>query len=621
MKVKKIKILCLWLPFAVLTIACQPVSLKEVDVLVIGGTTSGTSAGIQAARMGVTTLIVEETPWLGGMLTAAGVSGVDGNLHMPSGLWHEFREQLVERYGSNAALRTGWVSATLFEPFVGDSIFKEMVRKEKNLEVIYGYYPVSVQKNKNKVTGATFQNAQGTKLRVKAKITIDATDLGDGFAMAGAAYHLGMDSKLETGESNALPEANDMVQDLTWVAILKNYGIGADMTIDKPADYDAEHHHGCCGAGVENIDRTQMDCETMLNYGRLPNNKYMINWPIKGNDIYLNVVEMTHKQREVELQKAKNRTLGFVYYIQTELGLKHIGLADDEFSTSDKLAYMPYHREGRRLDGIVRFTYNHVKEPYNQRDMLYRTGISVGDYPVDHHHKTKPSPPNIEFLPVPSFCVPLGALIPEKIEGLIVSDKAISVTNLINGATRLQPVVFLTGQAAGVLAALSIINQQSPREIPVREVQQKLLDASAYIMPLFDVKPDDPNFLEIQRIAATGILKTQGEAFFWANRTWFHPDSSITTNDFFEGLKDYNYPVTGEQNDQPLTIGKCIEILSSLKGNDLTEELKNSWAKISSRPFEPDVIATKREVAVLLDRILNPFQLQIDHHGFLLCNR
>ncbi|GLL54192.1 hypothetical protein KUBF_18540 [Bacteroides finegoldii] len=51
----------------------------SVDVLIIGGGASGVTAGIQSARMGAATLIVEETEWLGGMLTSAGVSAVDGN--------------------------------------------------------------------------------------------------------------------------------------------------------------------------------------------------------------------------------------------------------------------------------------------------------------------------------------------------------------------------------------------------------------------------------------------------------------------------------------------------------------------------------------------------------------
>ena len=46
----------------------------EVDVLIVGGGTSGISAGISSARLGVSTLILEEYSWLGGMLTSAGVS-------------------------------------------------------------------------------------------------------------------------------------------------------------------------------------------------------------------------------------------------------------------------------------------------------------------------------------------------------------------------------------------------------------------------------------------------------------------------------------------------------------------------------------------------------------------
>ena len=68
---------------------------QKVDVLVVGGGASGTAAGIQSARMGVNTLIVEETAWLGGMLTSAGVSAVDGNYKLPSGIFGEFRDSLV----------------------------------------------------------------------------------------------------------------------------------------------------------------------------------------------------------------------------------------------------------------------------------------------------------------------------------------------------------------------------------------------------------------------------------------------------------------------------------------------------------------------------------------------
>ena len=79
--------------------ACTDTTRRTVDVLVIGGTTSGTSAAIAAAREGVSTLVVEPTPMLGGMLTAQGVSAIDGNDGLPSGFWNEFREALRRRSG------------------------------------------------------------------------------------------------------------------------------------------------------------------------------------------------------------------------------------------------------------------------------------------------------------------------------------------------------------------------------------------------------------------------------------------------------------------------------------------------------------------------------------------
>ncbi|GHT60288.1 hypothetical protein AGMMS50239_09000 [Bacteroidia bacterium] len=575
--------------------------VRQVDVLVIGGTTGGISAGLQSARLGVTTLIVEETSWLGGMITAAGVSATDGNHHLHSGIWNEFRQHLRDFYGGAEALATGWVSHTQFEPHIGDRIFKNMAAAEKNLQVVYGYYLVSVQKQENQVVGAIFENEQKEKLIVRAEIVIDATDLGDGLKMAGTAYRLGMDAKAETGEAIALDQANNIVQDLTWVAVLKDYGKGTDQTIPRPEGYDPRDFEGCCDLTV---DGNAINCEQMLNYGKLPHDKFMLNWPKKGNDIYLNVVELDRNARNEELKKAKNKTLCFVYHIQQTLGFTHYGLADDEFPSEDRLALIPYYREGRRLKGIVTLNYNHVEKPYQQPAPLYRTGISVGDYPVDHHHKCNPAAPDLYFLPVPSFNVPLGALIPESTDGLIVADKAISVTNLVNGSTRLQPCVLLTGQAAGALAALSVKNKMQARNIPVRQVQKTLLDAGAYIMPLFDVNPKDSYFMAAQRITATGIIRTTGEAYQWANRTWFYPDSVISVAEFTSGLHafDEKFPVVN--NTSFLTIRKLNDILSPfIKEPD---PIKSD---------HPDVFLQRKELAVLLDEYLKPFEREITHEG------
>ena len=73
----------------------------KYDVIIVGGGAGGTSAAIESSRNGAKTLLIEETDWLGGMLTSAGVSAVDGNYKLPSGFWGEFKDSLVSHYGSS----------------------------------------------------------------------------------------------------------------------------------------------------------------------------------------------------------------------------------------------------------------------------------------------------------------------------------------------------------------------------------------------------------------------------------------------------------------------------------------------------------------------------------------
>jgi len=602
----KFSVIVFILTFLGLTASASKDQNRQTSVLVIGGTTGGTSAGIQSARMNVPTIIVEETPWLGGMITAAGVSATDGNHELYSGIWEEFRTKLRAHYGGAAALATGWVSYTQFEPHIGDQIFKTMAGAEKQLSVIYGYHLTEILKKGKQVAGAIFENENRDRLKILAKVVIDATDLGDGLAMAGAAYDLGMEARTVTGEKCAPEKANDIIQDLTWAAILKDYGKGADKTIAKPRNYNPDLYKGAC---TSEDDAMLNDCQKMLNYGRLPNNKFMINWPIKGNDIYLNVVEMDWSQRKEALQPARDKTLGFIYYIQTELGFKHIGPADDEFPTADQLALVPYHREGRRLRGITRLTITDIMNRYDGQS-LYRAGISVGDYPVDHHHGCNPKAPEIHFPAVPSFNIPLGALIPEKIDGLIVADKAISVSNIINGATRLQPCVLLTGQAAGVIAALSVKNKQQARDINIHAVQQALLDANAYLMPLIDVNPTDKAFQAIQRVTVSGILKVKGESFQWANRSWFYPDSTVTVKVFSEGLKTFDTNEEVESDNSVLTLGKAADMLSKFLKRDLKLEIQGVWSSRMNRKSDENLPLTRRELSVLTDELIRPFKIK-----------
>ena len=215
-------------------ISCDDSS--EYDVIVVGGGSGGTSAAIQSARNGAKTLLIEETDWLGGMLTSAGVSAVDGNYKLPSGFWGEFKDSLVSHYGSLEALKTGWVSNTLFEPRVGNQILKSIAKNENNLKILFSTEVNSVTKLDFHKTEHYNFNVKSSKGNFSSKVLIDATELGDILPMIDEDYDLGMDSREMYGEDIAPEKNNDIIQDLTFVMILKNYN--KSVKIEKPKNYD-----------------------------------------------------------------------------------------------------------------------------------------------------------------------------------------------------------------------------------------------------------------------------------------------------------------------------------------------------------------------------------------------
>lgn len=597
------------------------------EVIIAGGGASGVMAGIQSARMGAKTLIVEETVWLGGMLSSAGVSAIDGNYELPSGLWEEFRQEIYAHYGGADSVKTGWVSHVMFEPHVAANILKKMVDKEEHLDIIFesrieklyrqdGFWQMSLTNPQNR--------------ELTAQVMIDATELGDLLPMVGESYDIGMDARERTNEEIAPIRANDIIQDMTYVAILEAYEKGENAKIEKPEAYDPSQFYCTC-AGIcdqDTVSRKLWDCEHMMSYGRLPNNRYMINWPIDGNDYYLNAIEWPVKERKIAFEKAKWHTKCYVYYLQNELGFEHIGVARDVFPTEDGFPMIPYHRESRRVRGKVQFTINDLARPYEQPSKLYRTGIAVGDYPVDHHHQAYPKHetlPDLHFYPVPSYSVPLGSLLPAKTKHLIVAEKSIAVTNLVNGTTRLQPVCILIGQAAGALAALSVDQDIPPDEVPVRQVQQALLESDTYLLPYADVDISDPGWKAVQKIGVTGILKGEGRNVGWKNYTYFHPDSMLTVESTRQGLEEFYQSELLCPKVDYATIEIVLDMLRQMQSYSISdgyspqlEDVQDIWRAQEWETPRLESRLSRKQWAVLLDELLDPFQVPLDHHGVLV---
>ena len=253
--------------------------------------------------------------------------------------------------------------------------------------------------------------------------------------------------------------------------------------------------------------------------------------------------------------------------------------------------------------------------------MLFR---SVGDYPVDHHHMRytgADSLPDLHFYPVPSYGLPLGTLIPEKGEGLIVAEKSISVSNLVNGTTRLQPVVLQIGQAAGTLAAISVKENLPLTDVSVRAIQNVLMEHNGYLMPFLDVPANDKLFHVFQRIGVTGILQGEGRNEGWTNQTWLRPEDPLLGTEL-KGVKELYPNVNWQETNKQVTVSEALKLIGNIVNIEkitlskpLSEIAKEIAAQYGLTVPEESSSISRGLFALWVDELLHPFEKDVDIFG------
>ncbi|WP_238019139.1 FAD-dependent oxidoreductase [Dactylosporangium sp. AC04546] len=492
----------------------------SADVLVVGGGLGGVAAALAALRAGRSVVLTEEFDWLGGQLTSQAVPPDEHSWVEQFGVtasYRALREGIRAYYRrhyplTDAARRwvhlnpgAGGVSRLCHEPAVAKAVIEAMLLPYQSggrLRILQPYKPVGADTDGDRVTAVTVAG-NGHDVTITARYVIDATETGELLPLTGTEYVTGFEAQAETGEPSAPAEAQPMNMQAVSVCFAIEH-VDGDHTIDKPQSYDFWRAYTPPFWGgpllsfrspsprtleigergftpnpdddplkVRADQRLDPGDGNLWTFRRIAARKLfregfyasditLVNWPMID---YFEAPVIDVPDAETQLMNARELSKSVLYWLQTDMGFKGLRLRGDITGGSDGLAQAPYIRESRRIKAeytIVEQDLSHAVRG-DKGSVTYHDSVGIGMYRIDLH----PSTGGDTYIDVASspFQIPLGALIPRRMENLLPASKNLGTTHITNGCYRLHPVEWNIGEAAGALAAYCLDTNSTPRAV------------------------------------------------------------------------------------------------------------------------------------------------------------
>jgi len=373
---------------------------------------------------------------------------------------------------------------------------------------------------KRSVGPLTVRNAGGSETVIHADLHLDATETGDLLELGGVEHAIGAEAQRVYGELHGRDDLLAGVdhdpldqQACTW-CFAAEHRPGEDHTIDRPAGYDFWR---CAIPEMTPAWTGPLFSWVVPSHNEAGHRRFgLVPWPDEPPEGELelwryrriveaaahtdgrpgvslfNVVQMDHwrapllgvtpDQRRLALDAAREQSRCFLYWMQTEAprhekghdggtGYPGLRLRGDELGSDDGFALACYIREPRRLRARTILTERHVgteqrkglpsqdRTPYGVGEP-FADSVAIGHYPIDLHPSCAGR--NSVYVAACPFRVPLGSLVPARVTNLLAAGKCLGVSHVANGSTRLHPVEWAVGEAAGVVAAVCLERGTTP---------------------------------------------------------------------------------------------------------------------------------------------------------------
>ncbi|TAN16705.1 MAG: FAD-dependent oxidoreductase [Chitinophagaceae bacterium] len=424
----------------------------------------------------------------------------------------------------------GSVSRLCHEPRVALAILMELMNpylSSGRLILLLQHKIIAADVDGDQIRSVKAQDLKTGEERIlSAPYFIDATELGDLLPLTGTEFVTGAESKKQTKELHAAEKADPGNQQAFTLCFAMDYLPGTNNIIDKPKEYTFWKNYipqltppwsgklldlkyisprnlkpkalGFNPAGAPADDMLNLwNYRRIIDQANFKSGFYLggitiVNWP--QNDFLLgNLVGLNGKEYKKTIERAEQLDLSLFYWLQTEVphadgksGWPGLRLRGDIMGTETGLAKYPYVRESRRINAVFTVLEEHVgienrnlvtgKKEGNHAAFFYDS-VGIGSYSIDLH----PTSAGNNYIDIGTypFQIPLGALLPVRMQNLIPACLNIGTTHITNGCYRLHPIEWNIGESAGMLVAYSLRNKIALHG--VRASPDKLKDFQDFI--------------------------------------------------------------------------------------------------------------------------------------------